>query len=151
MTIWWWLFCFPKWDKWYFACYSDSELFSYKEAKRFETFIKMQPLTENAVNIPAFLSKLWKMVNDPGTDHLICWSPVSDYFTMEYFRCKWGYVSLRIDTFLWHSIWTEGYFKEFILKWLANSGFLLAGWKKFLYSKSSTVLVRIATALLQAQ
>lgn len=40
----------------------------------------MQPLTENTVNVPAFLSKLWKMVNDPGTDHLICWSPVSDLF-----------------------------------------------------------------------
>jgi heat shock transcription factor 1 len=37
----------------------------------------MQPLGENTANTPAFLGKLWKMVNDPSTDHLICWSPVS--------------------------------------------------------------------------
>lgn len=37
----------------------------------------MQPFGENTANIPAFLGKLWKMVNDPSIDHLICWSPVS--------------------------------------------------------------------------
>lgn len=37
----------------------------------------MQPLGENTVNVPAFLGKLWKMVNDPNTDHLISWSLVS--------------------------------------------------------------------------
>jgi len=28
----------------------------------------------SAGNIPAFLAKLWKMVNNPDIDHLICWS-----------------------------------------------------------------------------
>lgn len=36
----------------------------------------MQPHGENALNVPAFLSKLWKMVNDPTTDHLISWGQV---------------------------------------------------------------------------
>lgn len=26
--------------------------------------------------VPAFLGKLWALVGDPGTDHLIRWSPV---------------------------------------------------------------------------
>lgn len=28
-------------------------------------------------NVPAFLAKLWTLVEDPDTDALICWSPVS--------------------------------------------------------------------------
>lgn len=28
-------------------------------------------------NVPAFLTKLWTLVEDPDTDALICWSPVS--------------------------------------------------------------------------
>lgn len=60
---------------------------SYTNRKRFDNALKMQPLAENAVNVPAFLNKLWKMVNDPGTDHLICWSPVSDMcFTFAYIQ-----------------------------------------------------------------
>ncbi|KAG9355415.1 hypothetical protein JZ751_000253 [Albula glossodonta] len=27
-------------------------------------------------NVPAFLTKLWTLVEDPETDSLICWSPV---------------------------------------------------------------------------
>lgn len=27
--------------------------------------------------VPAFLAKLWKLVEDPQSDHLISWSPVS--------------------------------------------------------------------------
>lgn len=29
-------------------------------------------------NVPAFLTKLWTLVEDPDTDPLICWSPVSE-------------------------------------------------------------------------
>lgn len=36
----------------------------------------MQPLSDNLANVPAFLTKLWKMVSDSKTDHLIRWSPV---------------------------------------------------------------------------
>lgn len=28
-------------------------------------------------NVPAFLTKLWTLVEDPETNHLICWSAVS--------------------------------------------------------------------------
>jgi len=27
--------------------------------------------------VPAFLTKLWTLVEDPATDELICWDPVS--------------------------------------------------------------------------
>ncbi len=30
-----------------------------------------------ASNVPAFLTKLWTLVEDPDTNHLICWSTVS--------------------------------------------------------------------------
>ncbi|CAG9817018.1 unnamed protein product [Phaedon cochleariae] len=43
----------------------------------------MQPLGENTSNIPAFLGKLWKMVNDPNTDHLISWSPAGNSFIIQ--------------------------------------------------------------------
>ncbi|XP_025837422.1 heat shock factor protein isoform X2 [Agrilus planipennis] len=43
----------------------------------------MQPLSENAVNVPAFLSKLWKMVNDPSTNHLISWSAAGNSFIIQ--------------------------------------------------------------------
>ena len=34
-----------------------------------------------ASNVPAFLTKLWTLVEDPDTNHLICWSAVSfDWF-----------------------------------------------------------------------
>lgn len=31
-------------------------------------------------NVPAFLGKLWKMVDDPETDHLIAWSDDGNSF-----------------------------------------------------------------------
>lgn len=43
----------------------------------------MQPHGENALNVPAFLSKLWKMVNDPTTDHLISWGQSGSTFVIE--------------------------------------------------------------------
>ncbi|CAG9855498.1 unnamed protein product [Phyllotreta striolata] len=43
----------------------------------------MQPFGENMSNIPAFLGKLWKMVNDPNTDHLICWSQAGNSFIIQ--------------------------------------------------------------------
>lgn len=38
-------------------------------------------------NVPAFLTKLWTLVEDPDTDPLICWSPVSCGFG---FQVVWG-------------------------------------------------------------
>lgn len=38
-------------------------------------------------NVPAFLTKLWTLVEDPDTDPLICWSPVSSGFG---FQVVWG-------------------------------------------------------------
>lgn len=37
----------------------------------------MRSVVEIGANVPAFLGKLWKLVNDTETNHLISWSPVS--------------------------------------------------------------------------
>lgn len=42
----------------------------------------MQSSVENA-NIPAFLGKLWKMVDDPNTDQLISWSQTGTSFIIQ--------------------------------------------------------------------
>lgn len=34
------------------------------------------PRSRSPSPVPAFLDKLWALVGDPGTDHLIRWSPV---------------------------------------------------------------------------
>ena len=33
-----------------------------------------------STGVPAFLAKLWKLVEDPQSNHLISWSPVSSIF-----------------------------------------------------------------------
>ncbi|GLV45116.1 Heat shock factor [Carabus blaptoides fortunei] len=44
----------------------------------------MRPTATNiGANVPAFLSKLWKMVNDPETDQLISWSPGGHSFIIQ--------------------------------------------------------------------
>ncbi|XP_012276946.1 heat shock factor protein 1 isoform X2 [Orussus abietinus] len=35
----------------------------------------MHPIMELGTSVPAFLGKLWKLVEDPETDDLICWAP----------------------------------------------------------------------------
>ncbi|XP_043275386.1 heat shock factor protein-like isoform X2 [Venturia canescens] len=35
----------------------------------------MHPVTELETSVPAFLGKLWRLVEDPETDDLICWAP----------------------------------------------------------------------------
>ncbi|XP_051158942.1 heat shock factor protein 1 isoform X3 [Leptopilina boulardi] len=35
----------------------------------------MHTMTELGTSVPAFLGKLWKLVEDPETDDLICWAP----------------------------------------------------------------------------
>ncbi|KAL6440163.1 hypothetical protein ACFW04_003041 [Cataglyphis niger] len=35
----------------------------------------MHTVAELGTGVPAFLAKLWKLVEDPETDNLICWSP----------------------------------------------------------------------------
>ncbi len=37
-------------------------------------------LPQMASNVPAFLGKLWKMVDDPDTDYLISWSDEGNSF-----------------------------------------------------------------------
>lgn len=36
----------------------------------------MGQASESADGIPAFLAKLWKLVDESRTNHLICWGPV---------------------------------------------------------------------------
>lgn len=40
----------------------------------------MRSISEFGVNVPAFLAKLWKMVDDPSTNDLILWSPSGTSF-----------------------------------------------------------------------
>ncbi|XP_067002927.2 heat shock factor protein 4 [Anabrus simplex] len=40
----------------------------------------MHSLDKMGPNVPAFLAKLWKMVEDPETNDLICWSPSGTSF-----------------------------------------------------------------------
>ena len=52
-----------------------------------DIFTKMLPVTEIvlpqlASNVPAFLAKLWKMVDDPDTDHLIAWGDLGNSFVI---------------------------------------------------------------------
>ncbi|XP_072757190.1 heat shock factor protein isoform X2 [Anoplolepis gracilipes] len=35
----------------------------------------MHTVTELGTGVPAFLAKLWRLVEDPETDNMICWSP----------------------------------------------------------------------------
>jgi len=39
-------------------------------------------LPQNSAGIPAFLAKLWKMVDDPDTDHLIAWGDFNTTFVI---------------------------------------------------------------------
>lgn len=43
----------------------------------------MHSIEELGTNVPAFLVKLWKIVEDPETNDLICWSAVCD---QKYYR-----------------------------------------------------------------
>lgn len=45
----------------------------------------MHTVTELGASVPAFLGKLWKLVEDPDTDDLICWSPVSFHLLVFFF------------------------------------------------------------------
>lgn len=42
---------------------------------------EMHTIGEVSRNVPAFLGKLWKMVEDPETDDFITWNSVSHYIT----------------------------------------------------------------------
>ena len=39
-------------------------------------------LPQLSTNVPAFLAKLWKMVDDPLKDHLISWGPMGNTFVI---------------------------------------------------------------------
>ena len=45
-------------------------------------------LPQLASNVPAFLGKLWKMVDDPDTDYLISWSDEGNSFIIHNQVCK---------------------------------------------------------------
>jgi heat shock transcription factor 1 len=49
--------------------------------------VKMRSVEELGTNVPAFLAKLWKIVEDPETNDLICWSPVCEQLMTEILLC----------------------------------------------------------------
>ncbi|CAH0561893.1 unnamed protein product [Brassicogethes aeneus] len=44
---------------------------------------EMPQLGQNLGSVPAFLGKLWKMVNDPATDRYICWNKAGTSFVIQ--------------------------------------------------------------------
>lgn len=50
----------------------------------------MHTIAEVGTNVPAFLGKLWKMVEDPITNDLISWSTVSRQYMIFFasLNCK---------------------------------------------------------------
>lgn len=61
-----------------------------EEINEFLNAENMHTMSELGTTVPAFLGKLWKLVEDPETDDLICWAPVS---TSIYFRLLYVYLS----------------------------------------------------------
>ena len=55
-------------------------IFKEKFSVKFST-VKMHSVEEQGTNVPAFLAKLWKIVEDPETNDLICWSSVCNKVT----------------------------------------------------------------------
>lgn len=55
---------------------------------------EMHTTSELGAGVPAFLAKLWKMVEDPKTNNLISWSPVSTFlFTCLLAKVRAEYLS----------------------------------------------------------
>lgn len=52
----------------------------------------MRSVVEIGATVPAFLGKLWKLVNDSETNHMISWSPVSILIVLYYYKIKHFYV-----------------------------------------------------------
>lgn len=42
------------------------------------TLVEVPVGANGGTHVPAFLAKLWKIVDDPSTNDLICWSEVSE-------------------------------------------------------------------------
>lgn len=47
----------------------------------------MHTFSENSSGVPAFLAKLWRLVEDEETNHLIYWSAVSEKYTYIHLFC----------------------------------------------------------------
>jgi hypothetical protein len=64
----------------------------------------MHPL-ESGVGVPAFLAKLWRLVDDSETDNLIAWSSVSifgHFFPLSfYFSIKYGFLPPKLSWLDW--------------------------------------------------
>ena len=58
--------------------------FSFPDFSRLNTMLPVTEivLPQLASNVPAFLAKLWKMVDDPSTDHLISWGDLGNSFVI---------------------------------------------------------------------
>ena len=56
---------------------SRSQPFATLDLEHRRTKSAMHSITEVGSNVPAFLAKLWKLVEDTDFDELICWSEVS--------------------------------------------------------------------------
>jgi heat shock transcription factor 1 len=48
-----------------------------RKKRKYRKRKNMHPLESGGVGVPAFLAKLWRLVEDPETNNLISWSQVS--------------------------------------------------------------------------
>lgn len=60
--------------------------------------VRMHAISDFGTSVPAFLAKLWKLVEDPKTDDLICWSPVSIYLYLSLFS-RGSVIRFTLDKF----------------------------------------------------
>lgn len=51
--------------------------------QKYARFLNMRSVVEIGASVPAFLGKLWKLVNDSETNHLISWSPGGKTFVIK--------------------------------------------------------------------
>ena len=51
----------------------------------------MHTFSETGAGVPAFLAKLWRLVDDPDTNNLITWNKVSLILKLLYIFTRDGY------------------------------------------------------------
>ena len=72
-------------------------------------------MNDQSQGVPAFLSKLWALVEDPGSDYMICWDAVCKIVTCwgshrnVYQHLRWGVTHKENMQFL---LTPEPYFKS---------------------------------------
>ena len=63
-----------------FLCFTDKKA---HHSSYLNLLLQVRDIIPQVIsNVPAFLNKLWKMVDDPSTNHLISWNPEGNSFVI---------------------------------------------------------------------